>query len=238
MTYEGFDETEGSYWRITDFASKVSEVCGDEIHYVSVDRWFVTLEKQGIHYVLRSQGKRLYDERDLEIAVYIKQGRDRKLPLQPLFEQIPLKFDVRPFPHDDNDKESNELVDVNELQKEVIANTIAAVQKENGNLYRDMSSLIDEKLDRLTTLLPGEEQKATNKIEERQNRLNETLALKKIEQKLRKKALGEWLKKPEGERFTGVLFKKEDISKRDHFIESYMEEHYEEEYKREFGIEE
>ncbi|MDH4619389.1 hypothetical protein [Brevibacillus sp. AY1] len=82
------------YCLINDFAKKIGQ------HQNTVDGWFKQLEERRIHYVNRANGKKVYNSLDLQIGLYIRDKREKKWALDPIFSELPEHFELRPFPPD------------------------------------------------------------------------------------------------------------------------------------------
>jgi hypothetical protein len=83
-----------TFWKILDFAKIVDK------HYNTVYNWFNKLEERAIHYTNRVGEDKIYDQLDLEIALFIKDKRDQKWAVDAIFEELPNHFELRPFPLD------------------------------------------------------------------------------------------------------------------------------------------
>jgi DNA-binding transcriptional MerR regulator len=208
-----------NYWRISDFAKQVGK------HTNTVDGWFKTLEEKGIHFVNRTEnGEKIYDEADLDIALYIKEKRDSKWSLDAIFDDLHNHFEVRPVPlnYESSSTSVPSVIDIETIKKDILtaAEQIAATQAQE----------IKEYYHELFNQLP----KPKTREEERQERIELLLFQKKIEGALIKEAKEKWTQKPESERFRRVGFfrKEEDFLKREEFIREYVNEHFEERIKR------
>lgn len=204
-------------WKLSEFSSKVG------VHYNTIDRWFKQLEEERIHYVNRVSGTKVYDQLDLEIAEYIGRKRKNDWGLQGIFDMLPQEIEVRPFPLDFNGPTANPMIDLERLKTSLLQELIETTKhtvEEQWNLQ----------LKQLLSVLPKPE-------EERAKRLNELLAHRKVERKLRKEALTQWETKPDSERLkkAGFFRKEEDAIARERFILDYLDEHYENEIRKEYN---
>lgn len=224
-------------WQINEFSRKV------DVHYNTIDRWFVRLEKNGIHYVNRVQpsDKKVYDHLDYEIALYIKEYRDKGWMLDPIFETLPSEFDLRPFPEGEEVSNTN-VFDSSAAFKEMEENIIAKLKDEivdqarqqvKQEFEQSLNELIEMK-DQILKSLPEPEDKAAA----REKRFVEAVTFHRVRAELEKEAAAEWAKKSENERTkrVGIFFKTEDTAKRADYIKDYVNEKYEERLKEKFDL--
>src|SRR5699024_9439720 len=101
-----------NYWKISDFAKKLNK------HNNTIDGWFRELEiERKLHYISRVEGEKVYDEVDLKIAAFIGEKRDNKWSLNAIFDELPNKFELRPFPKDyENKTKVNRVVDAEKMR--------------------------------------------------------------------------------------------------------------------------
>jgi DNA-binding transcriptional MerR regulator len=203
-----------NYWRISDFAKQVNK------HTNTVDGWFKNLEDKKIHFINRTDnGEKVYDQTDLDIALYIKDKRDNKWSLDAIFDDLHNYFDLRAAPseYETNSTSVPYVIDVEAIKKEILtaAEQIAVTQTEEIKSY--YKELISQ--------LP----KSKTRQEEREERIELLLLQKKVERVLTQEAKDKWNQKPESERFKRVGFfrKEEDTFKREEFIKDYINEHFE-----------
>lgn len=224
-------------WRISDFTKKLLddlsvEFPDEEIsyHFNTIDGWFKSLEKRGIHYVNRSAGEKIYDTDDLKIAKFIFYQRREKFSLEQIFKILPNYVETRPFPPEEEvvelPKSYEEMVAM--IKKDLLSDINKEINKEVQSRLEQEFSAQDQKLQKF---LPSPE-------EQRAERFNAIMTNHKITQKLEKEALVKWNEKPEEERVTkvGWFRKEENRSKRETFIKDYINEHFEDALKEEFGM--
>ncbi len=224
-------------WQINEFSRKV------DVHYNTIDRWFVRLEKNGIHYVNRVQpsDKKVYDQLDYEIALYIKEYRDKGWMLDPIFETLPNEFDLRPFPEGE-EVSSTKIFDSSAAFKEMEEKIIANLKDEivdqarlqvKQEFQQSFNELIEMK-EQILKSLPEPEDKAAV----REKRFVEAVTFHRVRAELEKEAAAEWAKKSENERTkrVGIFFKTEDTAKRADYIKDYVNEKYEERLKEKFDL--
>ena len=225
-------------WRISDFTKKFLddlsvEFPDEEIsyHFNTIDGWFKSLEKKGIHYVNRDAGEKIYDELDLKIAKFIYYQRREKFSLEQIFKVLPSYIETRPFPPDE------EVIELPKSYEEMIAKIKKDIYSDIGKeVERVVESRVQEKLSSYTQemqkLLPSPE-------EQRAERFNVIMTNHKITKKLQKEAIEKWEAKPIEERMTkiGWFRKVEDTAKKESFIQNYINEHFERALKEEFGVE-
>ncbi|MCC2357685.1 hypothetical protein [Bacillus paranthracis] len=222
-------------WQINEFSKKV------DVHFNTVDRWFVRLENEGLHYVNRVQptNKKVYDKLDLEIALYIKEYRDQKWGIDAIFSTLPKEFNLRPFPEGE-EFESQLPEDPTALMKEIedniksdmkqkIESQVRVEVEEKLGLYVEQ---IKEMQEKLIQQLPA----PADKEADRQNRFNETITMHRVRVELEKEAAVEWSKKADAEKTkrVGIFFKIENTEKRMDFISDYVNSKFEQRLKEKF----
>lgn len=219
-----------NHWKIGDFVEEVKRVVQDDIHINTVDGWFKKLEQEKIHYVNRAEGtsEKVYDDLDLRIAIFIKKKRNEKWSLAAIFNELNNQFELRPFPVEDNEStNTQQVVDVNALK--------ASLKMEMQRTFEEIAATQLSEIKKQIQSLP--EPKTLE--EEREERIQEIMARRKVETRLREEALDIWSTKPETERFKKVgWFRKElDVEARENFVQEYIDERFEQELRKEFGLE-
>lgn len=210
-----------NYWKISDFAKEVGK------HTNTVDGWFKQLEEKQLHAVNRTEhAEKVYDQVDLEIALYIKEKRDQKWALDAIFHELPKHFELRPILDDLSTTRAPQVVDPELLKKEFEKVAIEIAEKQIKQIRDQYAEL----LKRLPT--PKTIQ------EERQERVNDIITRRRIETQLEVEAINMWATKPEEERKkrVGIFRKEEDRDKRELFIKNYINEHLEERLKKEYEL--
>lgn len=203
------------YYKISDFAKKIG------FSSMTIYKWFDALEEKGIHYTQRIKGQKIYSDLDLEIANFIIESRKNSMPLEAIYDVIGMRLNVRSFPDDFQDK--NELVSIPQMKEEV-TNILKTVFKEE---FEHMSAAIAKQLHDKTQL----EAAKGSEIDQ--------VTLRKIESNLRIQALKEWSKKSEDDRYikSGWFRREEDLTKREIFVEEYIQEHYDKAIRDQIGKE-
>lgn len=214
---------EDKHWKISSFAKKVDK------HTNTVDGWFRTLETdRKLHYILRVNDEKVYDELDLKIAKYIAEQRDNKWSLNAIFDSLPEHFSLRPFPMDFEDESKEvQVVDVEQMR--------ATIMQDLKTTFEQVATeQMEKQINSFQNLLPSSEQK-------RQEQLNQIIVERKTMRTLEEAGLSEWYKKDEEERIRRVglfgLFKEEDRDKRERFVKDYIDEHFEFYINKKFGLE-
>ena len=219
------------YWQITEFSYEVSrqfeQITGVEetIHFNTVDKWFKDLERKGIHYVQRAADKKVYDEIDLNIAIYIMKMRKEKWHLEAIMGILSKYVELREFPEG---MDSNHHVMTNDGQ--VLVEMQRNFKKLEENLILKFSMQLEEQVmlskkqieNELLNKLP--EPKTPEQL--RAERTDQMITATRYRLKLEEEAILEWNKLTEYERSkkVGFLIKRseEDLLKRDQFIRSYV----------------
>ncbi|MGU3473144.1 hypothetical protein ACLBWT_18600 [Paenibacillus sp. D51F] len=214
-------------WKITEFSKLVDK------HHNTIDQWFKALEDKRIHYVNRILGEKIYDETDLEIARYIKEGREKSYNLQIIFEQLPSVYEVRPFP-DDWSTSSDSLVDYESIRRKMEQRFEEKIEAAKSVLFEEVMIATARVIEEQQKLLPP-----VKTIEEQQTeRVNDIMTRLRIERKLEDLAIHAWGELPDTDRLrkVGLFRKDEDWGKRDAFIRRYVQEHIEDALKEEYGL--
>lgn len=221
-------ETNENYWQISEFSKRVNSKYDESlhVHQNTIDKWFKELEERGIHYVQRIDNRKVYDEDDLDIARFILEKRqDSRWKLNGIYDALSEIPDIgRAFPEDYKEP----------------------AEQSNGLTKEDVESIVESMLDAKMELFQTKFIEALKTSEKRMNELlpmpiNEKNIIDKavkaaVDQQatiaekmkqLRQDAIKEWEKKPEAERMIKAGFFKriEDSSKKESFIESYIEGH-------------
>lgn len=219
------------FWQITEFSHEVSrrfeELSGVEetIHFNTVDKWFKDLERKGIHYVQRAADKKVYDEIDLNIAIYIMKMRKEKWHLEAIMGILSKYVELREFPEG---MESNQHLMTNDGQ--VLVEMQRNFKKLEESLIEKFSKQLEEQVNlsrkqieiELLNRLP--EPKTSEQL--RAERTDVMISANRHRLKLEEEAIVEWNKLTVEDRTkkVGILFKRseEDLLKRDLFIRSYV----------------
>jgi len=221
-----------NYWKISDFTEQIKlAVDNERIHINTIDGWFKALESKRIHYVARTEDtkEKVYDELDLEIAIFIRMRREEKWSLAAIYDDLENHFELRGFPSNDvgptsfdGDFESLKAQLSEEIRKtfnQMAVSQIEEIKKHNDSIIEQMPKL------------PSPE-------EQKEIRFREMVVRRRVETALENEAIELWATRPENERLkkVGLFRKEEDLVKRNEFIRRYINENYEERLKREFGI--
>ncbi|MGO4889939.1 MerR family transcriptional regulator [Anaerobacillus sp. MEB173] len=199
---------------VGEFSKKI------ECHSNTIDNWFKQLEDMKIHCVNRSSstGKKVYDELDLRIALHIKDLRQKRIPLEEIFDDIGNHCQLRYPVHNDSLEEDDPLSDAERLKIELVY-TVHDVLTDT--LWDDFEALRG-KLEKLVNSFPDLK-------EGRYERINDALIIRKVEAELQLEALQKWSTKPVSMRTKRVflLKRKEDIEARNQFVKEYINQHLE-----------
>ncbi len=200
------------YWKIIEFAKMIGK------HYNTVDNWFKKLEEQKVHYINRTVDteEKIYDQLDLNIAKFINQKREEKWSLGGIFSVLADEFELRPFPVEDSNSNS-QVMDIELLKQQL--------REEWASALKESAAALEQKL------LP-------DPAAEREQRANNMITEFRLKTKLENEALGVWSKKPPEERMkkVGWFRKEEDRDKRDDFVKRYIQEHFESRIREEFEL--
>jgi hypothetical protein len=204
---EQMDENK-QFWRITEF----SQMIGKSIN--TVDGWFKRLEDNRVHYVQRTGNEKVYDEMDLQIAHFISAQREKRWSLDAIFTEIVDRFDLRPFPLEQEATDKPQLIDVGLLRQQII--------NEMKQSFEQIA----------ITMLP----KPVDELEERQKRITDIITVERVKSKLEREALEQWSQKSAEERMikVGWFRSAEDTTKRDLFVKDYVSKYFEQRLNQEY----
>lgn len=210
-----------NFYQIGEFAKLVGK------HVNTVDNWFKALEEKRVHYVNRVAGAKLYDEFDVQIALFIRNRRAEKWTMDGIFDVLPEHFSLRPFPVEESTSVPQRL-DMDAVIAEIrkAAEQIASAQVEEvKQQYAELIKKLPEPVDPLI---------------EKQKRVDELITQRRVMAQLEEEALHIWATKPREERMKSVgLFRKvEDIDKRDSFIKTFINTHFVKRLREEYGLDE
>lgn len=132
------------YWKISDFKDEVGK------HTNTVDGWFKRLEEHGVHHVNRVHGEKVYDTYDLEIALWIKERREKKWSLDAIIDDIKNHFEVRPFPIGE---EPQTPLDMDNLKHQLVEEMRGVVKEEMKEQMAEHQRSIENRLEERDRLL-------------------------------------------------------------------------------------
>lgn len=226
--------SETKHWQLNAFAKEVGS------HFTTLNDWFNLLETRRVHYVNRrvGDGSRIFDELDLAVALFIKQKRLEKWPLDAITNVMREEIETRPFPDDfSSDKDVVSFDQLRTLFTHDMQNILAdEVDKLIGARIDDMSQRIEELHQELLKITMENQRmmlesasKSGDRKADRAERMNEYITINRINKTLEIEALSEWEKLPESERYIkrGLFRREEDVIKREKFIREYTKEHFE-----------
>jgi hypothetical protein len=220
------------FWKISDFTEEIKKVLElKNLHMNTVDGWFKRLETDGIHYVNRAEEtkEKIYDELDLKIAIFIKKRREEKWALTAILNDLNHYIELRPFPV------VKERAILYEEDLAVIKNQWTEEMK---GVFEEMATVKLEDLKSQYESMMKQLSKPLSIEEVKENRFQEMVLRRRIENELEDEAIKMWTTKPEAERLKRVgLFKKEeDFAKRALFIKNYLNEHFEKKVREELHV--
>lgn len=222
-------EIKEAVWQISDFTEEIQKryeeetTIKDSVHYNTVDKWFKDLENKGIHYIQRVADKKVYDDLDIAIAIFIMKKRSQKWSLDAISNVLSAHLEVRPFPDLGND----EPLGLSEAQVMMeMARKFEKMQKElEERLFNELDFKKKELEQQLLNRLPVP--KTDQEIRAEKTDLMISSVRKRYE--LEEKAIAEWNQLPIEQKVKKVGFfrKEEDLLKRDNFIRTYVKNHFE-----------
>lgn len=222
-------EIKEAVWQISDFTEEIQRryeeetTVKDSVHYNTVDKWFKDLENKGIHYIQRVADKKVYDDLDIAIAIFIMKKRSQKWSLDAISNVLSAHLEVRPFPDLSND----EPLGLSEAQVMVeMSRKFEKMQKElEERLFNELDFKKKELEQQLLNRLPVP--KTDQEIRAEKTDLMISSVRKRYE--LEEKAIAEWNQLPIEQKVKKVGFfrKEEDLLKRDNFIRTYVKSYFE-----------
>ncbi|WP_394189549.1 hypothetical protein [Paenisporosarcina quisquiliarum] len=217
-------EIKDAVWQISDFTEEIQKryeeetTVKDSVHYNTVDKWFKDLENKGIHYIQRVADKKVYDDLDIAIAIFIMKKRLQKWSLEAIFNILSAHLEVRPFP----DLRNDEPLGLSEAQVMVeMVRKFEKMQKElEARLFIELDLKKKELEQQLLNRLPIP--KTDQEIRAEKTDLMISSVRKRYE--LEEKAIAEWNQLPieQKVRKVGFFRKEEDLLKRDNFIREFV----------------
>lgn len=217
-------ELKEAVWHISDFTEEIQRRYEEEttvkesFHYNTVDKWFKDFENKGIHYIQRVADKKVYDDLDVDIAIFIIKKRSQKWSLDAISNVLSAHLEVRPFPDLKNDEEQG----LSEAQ----------VMVEMGRKFEKMQKEFEKKiLHELDVKKKELEQQLLNRLpkpksdeEIRAEKTDIMISTVRKRYEIEGEAIEEWNKLPLEQRVKKVGFfrTEEDLLKRDNFIREYV----------------
>ena len=220
-------ELKEAVWQISDFTEEIikryEEVTSvkESVHYNTVDKWFKDLENKGIHYIQRVADKKVYDDLDVDIAIFIMTKRSQKWSLDAISNILSSQMDVRPFPDVQND-ESQVLSEAQVMVE--MARRFEQMQKElEERVILELDMKKKEMEQQLLNRLPAPK----TDLEIRAEKTDLMISSVRKRYEIEDKAIAEWNKLPFEHRMKKVGFfrKEEDMLKRDSFIREFVREY-------------
>ena len=219
-------ELKEAVWHISDFTEEIQRRYEEEttvkesFHYNTVDKWFKDFENKGIHYIQRVADKKVYDDLDVDIAIFIIKKRSQKWSLDAISNVLSAHLEVRPFPDLKNDEEQG----LSEAQ----------VMVEMGRKFEKMQKEFEKKiLHELDVKKKELEQQLLNRLpkpksdeEIRAEKTDIMISTVRKRYEIEEKGIAEWNKLPLEQRVKKVGFfrTEEDLLKRDNFIREYVKQ--------------
>ncbi|MDQ0862379.1 MerR family transcriptional regulator [Bacillus sp. V2I10] len=213
-----------NFWKISDFVEVIKRNLDiTSLHMNTVDGWFKRLETDRIHYINRSEdtNEKIYDDLDLKIAIFIKSRREDKWSLAAISRDLQNHFDLRPFPKNDSNFPSSYVDDIESIKQHLSIEMRASFEELAATKIEELKNQYESIIKQLPQPISVEEQK--------DQRFQDMVLRKRIENKLEDEALKLWSTKPESERTKRVgFFRTEvDYDKKYRFIKDYVNNNFE-----------
>lgn len=219
-------ELKEAVWKISSFTEEIQSRYEEEtsvkesVHFNTVDKWFKELENKGIHYIQRVDDKKVYDDLDVAIAIFIMKKRAQKWSLDAISNVLSANLKVRSFPDLKND------------DSQVLSE--AQVMVEMSRKFEKMQNAFEERMLHELDLKKKElEQQLLNRLpvpktdqEIRAEKTDIMISSVRKRYEIEEKAIAEWNKLPMEQRVKkiGIFRKEEDMLKRDNFIREYVKQ--------------
>jgi len=224
-------ELKEAVWQIRDFTEEIQQRYEEEttvkesVHYNTVDKWFKELENKGIHYIPRTTetNRKVYDELDLAIAIFIIKKRTQKWSLDAIFNVLSEHMEVRAFPTEDF---GNSQVVSEALVMQVMIRKFEEMQQEmEKRLFLEVERKQKELEQQVLNKLPVP--KTAQEIRAEKTDIMISSVRKRYE--IEEKAIAEWGNLPLDQRVkrVGLFRKEEDLLKRDSFIREFVKNYFE-----------
>ncbi|MGC7930629.1 hypothetical protein ACP3VS_18620 [Lysinibacillus sp. VIII_CA] len=200
-----------THWKLSKFVDEVNRVFFQlynvplNVTINTINNYFRHLEERGIHEVERLNDVKVYNEIDLKIAIFIAAKRSKDL--QEDIWGLPQIYEAIADSHDLETRKP--LTSSSQKQDELFKRQLSEFKKE-----------INEQLNR-----HGKFHQKVLEIQSSYDKKLENIMLDytKMQKQLREEGREEWNKLPKSKRFTGLIFKQENINERERFIEDYVE---------------
>jgi len=217
-------ELKEAVWHISDFTEEIQRRYEEEttvkesVHYNTVDKWFRDFENKGIHYIQRVADKKVYDDLDVDIAIFIMKKRSQKWSLDAIANVLSAHLEVRSFPDLNND----EALGLSEAQ--VMVEMSRKFEKMQKEFEKKILHELDVKKKELEQQLLNRLPKPKSDEEIRAEKTDIMISTVRKRYEIEEKAITEWNKLPLEQRVKKVGFfrKEEDLLKRDNFIREYV----------------
>ncbi|ARK30099.1 MerR family transcriptional regulator [Halalkalibacter krulwichiae] len=202
----------------------------------TLESWVKRLEEHKLHFVNKDPvtNKRVYDEEDLKVFMYIKDQRKKDVPFHVIYKQISKEVQLRYEVVEDLVDDEEEIKSQLELFKMQLCyqvqDTLEDVLTErlidfNKTVKGFIQELLEKELVKQELNVDHMQQELRVKIQ--RARLEEFITIHRYIAELEEHALYKWNNKPESERLKKVgWFKKaEDVEARNEFVKAYVNQY-------------
>lgn len=223
-------------WTLGKAQEYLKEEKGIEIPVVTLRSWFNELEKQKVHTLPRTKGKRerVLSQLEINIAIFIYEVREKygkKIPNEIIAEYVREKFPEVTYFEDENSADSNTM-DILQAEERILRAMGDLLNEKMDQMRNEIRQEYEEKerLARLALPDPAEKE-AQERVAIRTIQLNIRDTERKITRELKNEAEEKWNANPIK---TGIIIKKEDTAKKLEFINNYINDHIDERMKAAF----
>lgn len=201
-------------WKFYDFVDEVSKQFAAMTNEQdkaptanTINNYIIELEKRNIHHINRIENTRIYDADDLKIVLYICAKRSKTVmngnvwSLKQIYQAI----------QDDENLPKRIILDVKDANTDV------------ETLKHDLEEFKGSILENISEMMTNQRLLLETKADIEKNMNNKLVQLLTKQTEVKALARKKWEALPANERMEGLFFKKENISKREKFIDEYVE---------------
>jgi hypothetical protein len=185
-------------------------------HPNTIAKWCDAIEGAGVYRFERINDERVFNEQDECVIQYINDKRDDKYSMQQIILQLPVDMDIKPHVLHMS-ATANDVPEVEIIKQQIIDGIQHAIDKAVAIQIQQ----VKEHYEHLVAALP----KPQDESELQSSILSAFLLKEQIEQDLRDEAIEKWREHPERQKRMFLWMYKEDIEKRDLYVNQYIKEH-------------
>jgi DNA-binding transcriptional MerR regulator len=200
-----------------------------DISTSTLRKWSIALEAEGYIFIRDENDRRAYLERDIMPLQKMKEFLGSGMSMEDATKAVSSKYN-------DLDLPSRTLPVLEEKEDFMRSERYLELISEIRDIRQDNKALMSviEQMREVSTAL----QNMPSVTEMRQAKVTDMITERRIENQLKQEARQLWNAKTDSERLkkVGLFRKEEDTSKRNQFIEEYVEQHFETRIKEAYGF--